>query len=187
MEEPFEIERGPRVGIPGGSGAIRPKAILLKPLTAEERAKFEGLLGEAPEGGPQRAEGQPLTMLIVDRDPSARYAITRNFDDWGFQVLEAGDGAAALKTVATQRIDILLLNLKLAGLDGFQLIRGVRSFLRISDTVIIVIAEPADPLDEPAALDLGADNFIKRPYTQAQLVSTLKAAARRLFDHLRPG
>lgn len=175
-----EIERA-TTGIPGGAKAVRPIRKIEDPLSDEEKAKYEALLGPPPvPPGPAAAP----QAIVVEDDPALRTLMVDVFKRWEMEVAGVGSGTEALKTLATQRIDLALVDLRLPGHDGYEVIRGARSYLKLRDTVIIAVSGLTDPKDETAALNVGADMFYRKPMTMDLFEARLKPFVRRLYDKL---
>jgi DNA-binding response OmpR family regulator len=82
-------------------------------------------------------------------------------------------------------VDLVLLDLKLPGHDGFEVIRGARSYLKLRETVIVVLSALSNPDDEMAALNLGADAFYQKPASLKRLEARLKPLVRRIWDRFQ--
>ncbi|MFH1724911.1 MAG: response regulator [Elusimicrobiota bacterium] len=173
------IEKGARVGVPGGARAIRPKGPIEFPLTPEEIEKYEALLGKEdalkpPERGPNH------TALVVEDDPFLRQMIRDMIEPLELEVLECGDGADALKTLASRSVDVMVLDIKLPGMDGYQVLRGARQFLKLEKLPILVTTAMADAKWEVAALESGASGFLHKPFRREQILSHFKAVLRNI-------
>ncbi|MBI4423686.1 MAG: response regulator, partial [Elusimicrobia bacterium] len=103
---------------------------------------------------------------------------------WELEVTELGSGTEALTTLASRRVDLALVDLRLPGHDGYEVIRCARSYLKLRDTVILAVSALDDPKDEVAALNLGADAFFRKPFSLQLLEARLKPFVRRLYDRL---
>ena len=183
MPPPEEIERGPRTGIPGATPTIRPTVDLEAPLSESERLKYEALLGKP---APVARASDGLSALIVDEDPNLRRDLTIILKGWGFDVAETPGGATALKALAGRHFDLLACDLKLQEMDGYTLVRGARSYLRIRETFIVVQTGMSDPKDEVAALNIGADAFFRKPHSRELLFARFKPLVRRIYERAAP-
>ncbi len=186
MEQLDDIERGPRIGVPGGSTIFLPEAILEDPLTPEEAAFYEALLGKPSFGQLPKANGAGPRVMVVEDHAEVRELIVEILKGWGLAVIECADGAEALKRLCETRIDLLLIDLRLPAMNGFKVIRGIRSYLKLFDLVIVAISALAKTNYETAALNIGADAFLRKPFTRAQISAHLKPIVRRLCDPRRP-
>jgi two-component system KDP operon response regulator KdpE len=115
-------------------------------------------------------------VLVVEDEPQMLRALHLNLTARGYEVLSAEDGTSALNCVATQDPDIIVLDLGLPDIDGLDVIRAVRSG---SQTPILVLSARAGSSDKVAALDLGADDFVTKPFDMNELLARLRAATRR--------
>ncbi|MBI4345366.1 MAG: response regulator [Elusimicrobia bacterium] len=179
--EGLEIERGPRIGVAGGAKAVRPTVRIEDPLTPEEKAKYEGLLGPAQPPQPPAAVPQ---AIVVEDDPPHRARMIEVLKQWEMDVEGFADGTSALKALAAKRVDLLIVDLTIPGHDGFEVIRGARSYLKLRDTVIIAVATTVDPKDETVSLNVGADMFYGKPMAASLFEARLKPFVRRLYDKL---
>lgn len=123
--------------------------------------------------GPARP---PLRALVVEDDPSERQAIARTLRDDSAVVFEAADGFDALRVLEQHPIDIALVDLVMPLLDGEQLIRSLR---RRGPLPVIVVSAKQGEVDRVRALDLGADDFITKPFFAEELLARIRAVLRR--------
>jgi two-component system, OmpR family, KDP operon response regulator KdpE len=119
---------------------------------------------------------QPL-VLIVDDEPAIRRLLRTSLLAQGYRTVEAENGATAMTmaTAATEKPDILLLDLGLPDMDGLEVIRLVRA---ASAVPIVVVSSREDERGKVAALDLGADDYITKPFGMEELAARLRAALR---------
>ncbi|MBI3547602.1 MAG: response regulator [Elusimicrobia bacterium] len=161
--KPDTIELGTRYGVPLGAKAIRPKTSVDTPIADEERVKFEAIVGPADALKPPPPPAG-LTALIADDEPYVRAYVKTVLGLVDCAATECREGPEAIKAVATMGLSLLVLDLSLpGGIDGFGVLRCVRSYMRRTDLPICVITGSKDPRDELAALKLGADDFIVKP------------------------
>ncbi|MEW6541478.1 MAG: response regulator transcription factor [Bacillota bacterium] len=118
-------------------------------------------------------------VLVVEDDKHivelVRYALEKD----GFQVLEAHDGDRALEMVHAQRIDLVVLDVMLPGLDGLTICRLMRQDERTRDIPVIILSARGQELDRVLGLELGADDYIAKPFSVRELVARVKARLRR--------
>ena len=123
------------------------------------------------------SDGAPTTrILLVEDDPNIVDLIRSNLAMRGFDVIVSSDGLRALALLDTERPDIVLLDLMLPEIDGFELCRQVRE--RSTVGVIVVSARGGDH-DKVAALNLGADDYMTKPFSIDELLARITATLRR--------
>ena len=116
------------------------------------------------------------TILVVDDEPQIA-RIARDFlERAGFSVVSAGDGEGALALAASHRPDLVVLDLGLPGRDGLDVARALR---RASDVPIIMLTARAEEADKLIGLELGADDYVTKPFSPRELVSRVRAVLRR--------
>lgn len=116
-------------------------------------------------------------ILIVDDDRSVRRTILRVLQSEGMTAEEASSGAEAVKLVSTRHFDLVLLDIIMEGMDGFQVVHQIRS-LGLTTPVFILSGRQADN-DKIFALGIGADDYITKPFSPAVLCAKVKACLRR--------
>ena len=117
----------------------------------------------------------PLRVLIVDDEPPIRKLLRMGLTAQGYQVLEAPNGKAALELVA-QGPDLVILDLGLPDVQGFDLLRTIRA--RNEQVPIVVLSSRGDEAAKVAALDLGADDYVTKPFGTEELLARMRAALR---------
>jgi two-component system KDP operon response regulator KdpE len=115
-------------------------------------------------------------VLVVDDEPQIRRTLAINLRARGYQVALAASGEEALKAAADQQPDVVVLDLGLPGIDGLQVIQGLRGWTRVP---IIVLSVREREADKVAALDAGADDYVTKPFGFNELLARLRAAVRR--------
>lgn len=115
-------------------------------------------------------------VLVVDDDPAIRRTLGINLRARDYDVESAGDGRSALQIVDERMPDVVLLDLGLPDLDGVAVLRQLRSFTHVP---VIVVSARTEPDDKVEALDLGADDFITKPFSMSELLARVRAATRR--------
>ena len=116
-------------------------------------------------------------VLIVEDERPLRRALAMNLTARGYDVSEADTGTAALSAAAGTEHDVILLDLGLPDLSGMDVIRAVRAY---ASTPIIVLSARTGSSDKVAALDLGADDYVTKPFSIDELLARLRAATRRV-------
>ena len=115
-------------------------------------------------------------ILIVDDNREIRDLVSRLLTREGFRVSVAADGRAMRKTLADARIDLVLLDLMLPGEDGLSLCRGIRAESRLP---IIMLTAKGDEVDRVIGLEMGADDYLAKPFGSRELVARIRAVLRR--------
>jgi len=115
-------------------------------------------------------------ILIVDDHREIRDLVSRALTKEGFRVSVAADGRAMRKVLADSRIDLILLDLMLPGEDGLSLCRSVRAESRIP---IIMLTAKGDEVDRVIGLEMGADDYLPKPFGSRELVARIRAVLRR--------
>jgi len=118
-------------------------------------------------------------ILVVDDETQIVRALTVNLQALGYEVDSASTGEDALKRAADHRPDAVILDLGLPGIDGVEVIRGLRGWTKIP---IIVLSVREEEREKIAALDAGADDYVTKPFGMGELVARLRAAVRRSTD-----
>jgi len=116
------------------------------------------------------------TVLVVDDEPRIVQLARDYLEHAGFAVLVAGDGRSALQTIRTRRPDLVVLDLGLPALDGLDVTRAVRAE---SSLPIVMLTARDDELDKLVGLELGADDYITKPFSPRELVARVRAVLRR--------
>jgi len=116
------------------------------------------------------------TLLFIEDDRDIRAALRLALEDEGYKVLEANDGASGLKTFSTEMVDLVLLDLRLPDLSGFDVCRELRSKSLVP---IIMVTAQTDTHDLVAGLEAGADDYVTKPVVAKELAARIRAALRR--------
>ncbi|MFB9315663.1 response regulator transcription factor [Nocardioides plantarum] len=115
-------------------------------------------------------------VLVVDDEPALARALAINLRAHGWEVVTAADGRAALDAAATTHPDVVLLDLGLPDMDGGEVIAGLRGWTTVP---IVVLSARQHGEDKVEALDLGADDYVTKPFAMNELLARLRAAVRR--------
>jgi len=116
------------------------------------------------------------TILVVDDEREIVRALRRSLSAHGYTVLTASSGEEALEVIAQHRLDLLLLDLVLPGMSGLEVCRRVRE---TSNVPIIVLSVKGAEHDKVEALDLGADDYIAKPFGMSEVLARVRVALRR--------
>jgi two-component system KDP operon response regulator KdpE len=122
----------------------------------------------------------PITVRVVEDQESIRRFLRASLVGAGYRVVEAGTAAAALRTAAESPPDLVILDLGLPDRDGFEVLRGVRSW---SQAPVIVLSARDGEASKVAALDAGADDYVTKPFGVGELLARMRSALR----HRSPG
>jgi DNA-binding response OmpR family regulator len=115
-------------------------------------------------------------VLVVDDEPNLVELVSSYLEHAGFAVLTASDGPLALDLVRTERLDLVVLDVMLPGLDGVEVCRRLRQF---SDAYILMLTARAEEVDKIVGLSVGADDYLTKPFSPRELVARVKAILRR--------
>src|SRR5919112_1748075 len=127
-------------------------------------------------GAPNAGEGSSPRILLVDDEHSVQTLLTYPLRKDGYEVVSALDGREALDRFAEQRFDLVVLDLMLPKLDGIEVCRRLRSR---SQVPIIILTAKDDEIDKVVGLEMGADDYITKPFSVREFRSRVKAALRR--------
>ncbi|MBE1602931.1 Response regulator receiver domain-containing protein [Streptomyces sp. 1222.2] len=118
-------------------------------------------------------------VLVVEDDPQLVRALIINLQARRYGVDAAPDGATALRLAAARQPDVVLLDLGLPDMDGVEVIKALRAWTRVP---IMVLSARQASEEKVAALDVGADDYITKPFSMDELLARLRAAVRRTED-----
>jgi len=118
----------------------------------------------------------PLRILVVDDEPPIRRLLRTTLAAQDYRVEEAADGEAALDFLKRNPVDLIVLDLGLPGMDGLEVVRRLRAGGNV--TPIIILSSRDDGAGKVAALDLGADDYVSKPFGAEELSARIRAALR---------
>ncbi len=116
-------------------------------------------------------------VLLADDDPNVREIIRLYFTKQQIELLETEDGASALELAGNHSLDFVILDVMMPEMDGFDVCREVRKF---SDVPIIMLTAKEEEIDRILGLELGADDYMTKPFSPRELVARMKAILRRI-------
>jgi DNA-binding response OmpR family regulator len=143
------------------------------------RVHLPRMLNGVPTQVPEMSSA-PIHVLIVDDDPSMRQMVVDYLDDHEIQVTALASGREIADVIAHEMIDLLILDLKLPGEDGMDIARRIRAD---SNMPIIMLTGRKDEADRVMALELGADDYLTKPFSPRELLARIRALLRRSRAH----
>jgi len=120
--------------------------------------------------------GKPC-ILIVDDEPRYLWTIRMNMEARGYAVIEAQDGQTAIELALNEEPDLIMLDIRMPGMDGFEVCRRVREF---STVPIIMLTALAEDVNKVKGLGVGADDYVTKPFSSKELVARVQAVLRRV-------
>jgi DNA-binding response OmpR family regulator len=115
-------------------------------------------------------------ILVVDDEANLRNLVGSYLRAEGFEVIEAVDGLGAVEAVRKRNPDLVILDVKMPGLDGIEALRQIRNF---SDVYVVMLTARAEETDKVIGLSVGADDYLTKPFSPRELVARVKAVLRR--------
>ena len=122
-------------------------------------------------------------ILVVDDEPKISKLARDYLENSGYRVVAAGDGKTALAAFRRDQPDLVVLDLNLPAMDGLDVCRAIR---RESDTPIIMLTARVEEIDRLIGLELGADDYITKPFSPRELVARVRAVLRRVRGGVQP-
>ena len=158
----------------------------------EAAASLLADVGPTPDGRPapsaaaarhQRADaelaGRPAPLLVVDDEPEPRRALTKLLTRLGYETLEAGDGRAALAIAERQPLDLILTDITMPELDGFELLKRLKSDGHTRDIPVIVVSGVGDVESVVRCIEQGAEDHVTKPFEVVLLQARVRASLER--------
>lgn len=134
----------------------------------------------APEGADNRPGAEtPAHIVVVEDDAGVRALLTRILRECGYEVTGAADGAELEAAMIERQIDLILLDIMLPGPDGLELCRAIRARSKVP---IVMVSARGQESDRVTGLDLGADDYIAKPFGRSELLARVRAVLRRGGD-----
>ncbi len=115
-------------------------------------------------------------ILVVDDDPAVQNFMEKFLTAEGYAPTIAADGASMRQAMAEREFDLLIVDLMLPGEDGLSLVRGVRG---ASDIPVIMLTGKGDPIDKVVGLEMGADDYVTKPFDNRELLARIRSLLRR--------
>ncbi len=133
----------------------------------------------SPVAGPfAQSERERASVLVVEDDPTLLSTLAYNLSREGYRVLTAADGESGLALAQREdsALDLVLLDIMLPGMNGFQVLRQLRT---TSDVPVLMLSARGEEQDKVDGLELGADDYVVKPFALRELLSRIRAAVRR--------
>ena len=127
--------------------------------------------------------GKLETILVVDDEPTLREVVVRYLEREGYRALEAGDGDEAEAIVSSDAPSLVILDLMLPGTDGLEVCRRIRAR---SELPVIMLTARGEEADRIVGLELGADDYVTKPFSPRELVARVRTVLRRTAQHSEP-
>lgn len=118
-------------------------------------------------------------ILAIDDEPEVLHIVSRCLEEYGYEVLQAVDGEEGLEAIQCERPDLIISDILMPKIDGFELIQMLRADPLIGATPFIILSGRGEAADQIRALDLGADDYITKPFDFSVLVARVRALLRR--------
>ncbi len=119
-------------------------------------------------------------ILVVDDEAVLLETIVYNLEQAGYQVITAADGASALEAAHRERPDLIVLDLMLPVIDGLEVCRQLRREDEMSNTLILMLTAKGEEIDKVVGLEVGADDYVTKPFGRHELLARVRALLRRL-------
>lgn len=121
-----------------------------------------------------------MTILIVDDEEPIQELLRFNLENEGYSVLTAFDGPVALKMIEEKRPDLVVLDVMLPGMDGLEVCSQLRQNPKFRDLPVIMLTAKGEEIDKVLGLELGADDYLTKPFSPRELLARIRARLRRI-------
>jgi phosphate regulon transcriptional regulator PhoB len=122
----------------------------------------------------------PSHILVVEDERDLQRVLTYNFKQAGFDVVSATDGETALRAVREERFDLVLLDLMLPDMPGTEVCRRLKQSPQTSAIPVVMVTAKGEEVDRIVGFELGADDYVVKPFSPAELVARVDAVLRRI-------
>jgi CheY-like chemotaxis protein len=163
----------------GGTPTMRDHAMRLVAEGITSIEEVNRVLAEDVDGA-QSASRSQSRVLIVDDEPITRMLVKLLLERENFEVLEASNGKLAVEIATRERPDLMIVDLNMPEMDGYEAIARLRQDITMATLPIMVLTSEEGPGVERRVLELGADDYIIKPFDQAVLLSRVHGVFRRL-------
>ncbi len=123
------------------------------------------------------------TLLVVDDDARLRELLAEYLGGRGYEVLTAENGETCLEVIATRSVDLIVLDVMMPGKDGFEVVRELR---KNKSTPVIMLTARGDETDRIVGLEIGADDYLPKPFNPRELLARIQAVLRRMEGPSEP-
>lgn len=120
-----------------------------------------------------------LTVLTIDDEEHILELLQYSLEKSGYKVIQAMSGEEGLKILETKQVDIILLDLMLPGIDGLDVLRIIRGKRELLEVPVIMLTAKSEEIDTVLGLEMGADDYIGKPFGSHELIARIKAVVRR--------
>lgn len=120
-----------------------------------------------------------LTVLTIDDEEHILELLKYNLEKNGFNVIQALSGEEGLKLLENNEVDMIILDLMLPGIDGLDVLRRIRATRKLLDVPVIMLTAKSEEIDTVLGLEMGADDYIGKPFGSHELIARIKAVVRR--------
>ena len=117
-----------------------------------------------------------VSILVVDDEDAVRHLLQRTLEESGYSVVTASDGYEALERLSQHKVELVLLDIKMPGLDGFSVLELIRKTSNVPVIMLTAIDEVTAVRD---SLGLGADDYVRKPFKTPELLARIQAKLRR--------
>ena len=119
-------------------------------------------------------------ILVVDDEENIVKLVSYNLEQEGYEIIKANDGKEALAKIKQEKPDLMVLDLMLPKVDGFDICRKVRKNDQLKNLPIIILSAKEEEIDKILGLELGADDYVTKPFSPRELIARVKAVLRRV-------
>lgn len=123
-------------------------------------------------------------ILAIDDEEHILELLAYNLENNGFKVLTAGSGEEGLETLKKEKVDLILLDIMLPGIDGMEMLKRLRKNPDTADLPVIMLTAKSEEINKVLGLEVGADDYISKPFGIYELVARVKAVLRRSERHV---
>ena len=136
-------------------------------------------MNQTQQVGQEGARATRWRVLVVEDEADIRELVRYNIEREGFAVEEAADGPQALEKIARRRPDLIVLDLMLPGMPGLEICRQIRANAETSQLPVLILTAKGTEVDRILGLEMGADDYVVKPFSPRELVARIKALLRR--------